>query len=793
MAERPRESLTEQILGCVGEAIHVLDMEGLVVYENAHAVSMFGGGGMVGRRGHEIVHARREDGTPSPIELCPITLTLRDGVLRRVADDFFWRPDGTGFPVDYSCAPLRGGDGSITGAVVSFRDVSERRVSANAVRAHEEELRLLTRQLEKERACLVAAQAVAKIGSWETDLATFSVEWSEETHRIFETDAAAFRPTHQAFLGLVHPEDRARVDAAFAQSLHDDAAREIEHRLLFADGRVKTVEERWRAFADESGRFVKAVGTCQDITERKRTESLLRESEEKFAQLFESSPAKIGIGDMFGRMVSVNDAYAEFLGYTRREMAGRSLADLGILPPQELERLIQKGRGPGAAMRDVEVKMTARDGRPLQVLMSANILVLNGVQHRVATLVDITELRRAEDERRRLQEQALRAQRVESIGTLAGGIAHDLNNSLSPIMMSLQLLRMKLPDLDSKELLDTLEGCVQHAADMVQQVLTFSRGVEGRRVAVDPLSAAGDIRKIVRDTFPKTIEFELAGAPGVRSVLGDPTQLYQVLLNLCVNARDAMPAGGKIKMSIDNVHLSGTDLERLGCGSSGDFVLIAVSDTGIGIPQENREKVFEPFFTTKVIGQGTGLGLSTSLAIVKSHGGAIAVESEPGQGSRFLVYLPAASLGPAAGGSFAAELPSGRGERLLVVDDEAAIRNLLKRILESYDYRVMLAADGREAEAIYAQHGSSIAAVLTDMAMPVMGGAALISALRAMNPAIVILASSGRSSDVEKSQVLSDPSIRFIAKPFSTETLLKGIRCALDAGGGTGAPGSPPT
>ncbi|NNN05764.1 MAG: PAS domain S-box protein [Elusimicrobia bacterium] len=792
MTDRSHERLMEQILECVGEAIHVLDMEGLVVYENAHAVNMFGGG-MIGRRGHEIVHSRREDGTPCPIEQCPITLTLQDGRLRRVSDDFFWRQNGSGFPVDYTCAPLRGGEGAMTGAVVSFRDASAFRNASNVVRAHEDELRLLTRQLEKERACLIAAQAVAKIGSWETDLATLSAEWSEEAHRIFETDGAVFRPTHQAFLAMVHPEDRARVDEAFGDSLKDDSARVIEHRVLLPDGRIKTVEERWRVFADASGRFVKAVGTCQDITERKRTEGLLRESEEKFTQLFESSPAKIAIGDMFGRMVDVNEAYAEFLGYARREMAGRSLADLGILPPQELERLIQKGRGPGAAMRDVEVKMTARDGRPLQVLMSANILVLNGVQHRVATLVDITELRRAEEERRRLQEQALRAQRVESIGTLAGGIAHDLNNSLSPIMMSLQLLRMKLPDLDSKELIDTLEGCVQHAADMVQQVLTFSRGVEGRRIAVDPLVAAGDIRKIVRDTFPKTIEFELAAAPEVRSVLGDPTQFYQVLLNLCVNARDAMPAGGKITVTIDNVRLSVTDVERLGGGAPGDCVLLVVSDTGIGIPRENREKVFEPFFTTKGVGQGTGLGLSTTLAIVKSHGGAIALESEPGRGSRFLVYLPAAPLGPTARGSSAAELPCGRGERLLVVDDEVAIRNLLKRILESYDYRVMLAADGREAAALYAQHGPSIAAVLTDMAMPGMGGAALISALRAMNPALVILASSGHSSDVEKSQVLCDPSIRFLAKPYSTEALLKNIRSVLDAGGGAGEPRSVPT
>ncbi len=645
----------------------------------------------------------------------------------------------------------------------------------------EQRARRLMALLEEEKARLDAVQSVAKIGSWETDLATFEVRWSQETHRIFETDSAAFRPTHPSFLERVHPDDRERVDAAFLSSLNGGASHSIEHRILAPDGRVKRVEERWRSFSDASGRFVKAVGTCQDVTESRLTEARLRESEEKFSKLFVSSPAKMAIGTMDGRLVDVNRAYADFFGFSREEMLGRSIAELGIVSREELERLLALGGELGPAMHDEEVVMRARDGRALHVLMSADVVTIGGVPHRIASLIDVGPMRQAEAARRDMEARALRAQRLEALGTLAGGIAHDLNNSLSPIMMSLLMLRERIREPDLADLLHALDENVHRAADMVRQVLLFARGVDGRRVPLDPASVAREVAKIVGDTFPKSISCDLDAAPGLGAVLGDATQLHQVLLNLCLNARDAMPSGGKLTLRLDGVALTERDADLVPGGRPGAFVRIVVSDTGTGIPAEICENIFEPFFTTKEVGRGTGLGLSTTQAIVRSHGGFIAVDSELGAGSRFSVYLPATEEGAAAAGGERPQPPRGKGELVLVVDDESSIRGVARRILEAAGYRVLLAADGREAVAVFTRHRDAVSAVVTDMSMPLMGGRALIAALRALAPGLPVVGTSGMLEGSEFSAPVEAERVFFLHKPYVGDALLRVLRAAIDS------------
>ena len=385
-------------------------------------------------------------------------------------------------------------------------------------------------------------------------------------------------------------------------------------------------------------------------------------------------------------------------------------------------------------------------------------------------------------EKKKLEQQFLRSQRMESIGTLAGGIAHDLNNVLAPITMGIDLLSMSTADPESLKTLATMADSAQRATDMIGQVLSYARGMDGQRIQVAAKTLIRDIEKIIRETFPRNIQIETLVSPELWTLTGDPTQLHQVLLNLCVNARDALPHGGRLTLRAENVHLDDHYAAMNMEAKTGDYLTIEVEDNGTGIPAAIVDKIFDPFFTTKPPGKGTGLGLSTTLAIVKSHGGFIRVYSEPEKGSRFRVYLPARAQTSQTNSPFLPATPSkGHGETILVVDDEAAIRNVMQQTLEAYGYRVLLAADGSEAVALYAEHRAEISVVLTDMMMPVMDGGATIQALSKINPQVRIIAASGIGTH---SNIVATPggTVKcFLPKPYTAERLLNALREVLAA------------
>jgi len=383
-------------------------------------------------------------------------------------------------------------------------------------------------------------------------------------------------------------------------------------------------------------------------------------------------------------------------------------------------------------------------------------------------------------ERKKLDHHLLHAQRMESIGTLASGIAHDLNNILAPITMSIGLLQATAQTPAAQGILETIAASAKRGAEIVRQVLSFARGVESSKVEVQPKHQLDELKNIIQNTFPKILQLEFSLAEEVWPILADPTQLFQVLLNLCVNARDAMPDGGTLTIGLQNCVLE----ERLGAmnlrAKAGRYVRIDVTDTGIGMPATMLDRIFEPFFTTKVLTKGTGLGLSTVYTIVKSHGGIIEVSSEPGHGSTFRVYFPAAVHPSAARETTAAVgRPRGHGELLLLVDDENGLRTITEQVLTTFGYRVLAAANGADAVELYSQHQDEIALVITDLNMPVMDGGATIKALLQLNPAARIIAVSGLN---ENSEMLAEsrPRIRkFLAKPYMVETLLTTIQAAL--------------
>jgi CheY-like chemotaxis protein len=373
---------------------------------------------------------------------------------------------------------------------------------------------------------------------------------------------------------------------------------------------------------------------------------------------------------------------------------------------------------------------------------------------------------------------------MESIGTLAGGIAHDLNNILSPILMGIDLLQVRIKDEASLQYLKMLQQSAERGASMIRQVLSFARGVQGERVTVQPKHLIKDIVKILTDTLPKSISIKFYIPEGLWVASADPTQIHQVLMNLCVNARDAMPAGGVLTIRAENTnldeHYARMNLEA----SAGRYVAINIEDTGAGMPPEVTGRIFEPFFTTKEVGKGTGLGLSTALTIIKSHGGFINVYSELGKGTQFTVYLPA--LDTESGGQseqVETELPLGRGELVLVVDDEESIREITRGTLETFGYRVVVASDGTEAVALYAEHKEEIAIVLTDMMMPFMDGPATIRALQRLNPKVKIIAASGLAASDKAAQAQGVGVKTFLPKPYTAEKLLKTLAELLDRGG----------
>ena len=385
-------------------------------------------------------------------------------------------------------------------------------------------------------------------------------------------------------------------------------------------------------------------------------------------------------------------------------------------------------------------------------------------------------------QRKQAEAHLLRAQRLESIGTLASGIAHDLNNMLSPILMSAELLCDEPPSKIHQALVSTIQSSAQRAAGIVKQVLAFARGVEGERVLLQPRHLLSEIASIISETFPKSIRIKCDLPRELGCLKGDATQLHQVLMNLCVNARDAMPGGGTLRLSAGNVELDAQYASMTPEAHAGSYLTVRISDTGTGIPQEIIEKIFDPFFTTKEIGKGTGLGLSTAIGIVRSHDGFLNVRSELDKGTTFEIFLPLATDGAVSiADKNDSPPPAGHGEFILAVDDETQVRNMTSIILTQHGYHTLIAADGAEAVSIYALRGGDIRVVLTDIMMPVMDGVALCRTLRKMNPEVRLIATTGYADESHTQELRSLNMCAVLSKPFSAATLLATLGEAISS------------
>jgi PAS domain S-box-containing protein len=513
---------------------------------------------------------------------------------------------------------------------------------------------------------------------------------------------------------------------------------------------------------DLAGRVIGVLGTYEDITERKRADERIREQ----AALLDAANDAIYVRALDHTVTYWNDGAERLYERTRAEALGHKITELGEMDPGVFAAahtvLLEQGSWSG------ELKKTTKAGK--EITLFCRWTLLRDEQNRpkevLAINSDITE-------RKQLEANFLRAQRMEAIGALAGGIAHDLNNILQPILMTAPLLRETATDPENREMLDTVESCARRGGDIIRQLLTFARGTPGVRVPLPMRHLLRDMDKIIRETFPRNIQLHLDAPKELWPIMGDATQIHQALMNLCVNARDAMPDGGALTLAVENLTIDEAFATTMPDARPGHYVCVSVADTGAGIPPENLDRIFDPFFTTKEIGKGTGLGLATVLGIVRGHGGFVRVNSQIGKGTAFELYLPASAEAKPVTRSERVKLPPrAGGELILVVDDEAGVRGVIRRTLEKHGYQVAAAAEGAEALLLFDRHQTGIRAVLTDMMMPGMDGPSLVRTLRQRSPHLPIVGMTGvgEKADIKGLETLE--LVELLTKPFNHAVLL---------------------
>ncbi len=652
--------------------------------------------------------------------------------------------------------------------LVSFVDVTERRGAEEAVR--------------ESVARLNKAQEIAHVGSWDLDLVANRLTWSDEVYRIFGLRREESPSTYEAFLDVVHPDDRAAVDAAYSASIREGRdSYEIEHRVVRQPtGEIRTVREKCEHVRVASGRIVRSVGMVHDITDSRRAEEALRESEERFRSLVEQAGDGFELLDADGRFVDVNTATCRQLGYSKEELLSLNVIDVSPLTSPELYAATFRSLVDGPPMT-FETVNRRKDGTEFPVEITTSVIRLGGGLRALSLVRDITDRKKAEEEREHLRGQLAQAQKMESVGRLAGGVAHDFNNMLTVILGHTEMaLTQAVPAQRVHAHLAAIEKAARRSAELIRQLLAFAR----KQTVVPRVLYLNDtvagMLKMLRRLIGEDIDLAWVPGTGLWPVNIDPTQVDQLLANLCVNARDAIAGEGRICIRTGNV-----TLDEAWCADHPDvlpgaYVALTVSDNGCGMEKDVLEHLFEPFFTTKEVGRGTGLGLATVYGIVKQNGGHVSVSSKPGEGTTFDIYLhrcarEAAEAPPPSAG----ELPKGRGETVLLVEDEATVLDLGRAMLEELDYAVLTAGTPGEAIRVARSHPGEIHLLITDVVMPEMDGQAIARELAAIKPGIRCLFVSGYTPDVIATRGVMDEGVHFLQKPFSLEALAGKVREAL--------------
>jgi len=564
--------------------------------------------------------------------------------------------------------------------------------------------------------------------------------------------------------------------AALARDGRDVHIPLMEYQYIRKDGSTFWGELKLGFLYDEAGNPIGVQGVLRDIDERKKMQAALQESEALFRTIFDLSPQAIALTEVeTGELKEVNQTFCELTKFKREELIGKTTTELGLYSEKDRERFVKKIRSTGR-VHGMEMDFKAKDGSTLNTLMFSKVISLTPKKLLLTIFLDMTE-------RKKLEAMLRHAQKMEAVGTLAGGIAHDFNNLLQAILGYAQILLLDKNLRDEEyEKIEAIDKMAKRGGDLTKRLLVYARKTKSKPKPLNLNNNIIQTCKVLERTLPKMIEMELRLSEDLGVVNCDPVEFEQVIMNLSVNARDAMPEGGKLRIETKNVFL-GEEFCRSHLGAKkGAYVLISVSDTGCGIEHTLVNHIFEPFFTTKETGKGTGLGLAMVYGIVKAHKGYITCSSTPGNGTTFEIYFPALDReqpGEADRLKGKDTAPWGT-QTILVVDDEDMVRNSTRDMLEHFGYSVFLTESGEKALELYRTRGAEIDLVILDLGMPGMGGHQCLRELLQLNPDIKVIIASGYSPDALEDNLLGQGAGAFVGKPYQVENLLGAVRRILE-------------
>ncbi len=664
------------------------------------------------------------------------------------------RADGSQIWIEGQYVPLFNEEGKFIGHFGIQRDITERKKQEEALRASEDRYRL-------------AAENTGQL-IYDLDLATGHIQWAGAILQVTGFAPEEFAQVNlQKWVKLIHPEDNAIATKELERAISTKTPYHVIYRFKRKDGTYIYVEDNGDFLLDARGKPYRMVGAMKDITERKQAEAKLKEQ----SMLIDSMRDAVIIRDLDDRILFWNKGAELIYGFSASEVMNKPAAKMLWRENQDdikqiIQIVLRAGHWSG------ELKKRRKTGEELRV--ESNWILTYNEQEKQKAIITID---RDVTEQRRLQEQFLRAQRLDSLGRLAGGIAHDLNNIFTPMMLSLELLDTQTADEKSQKWIKALQRNLERGTQLVQQILNFARGAVSDMQPCNLANVLHELTDFIENTFPKNIQIQTQVAKDLPLVRADPMQIYQVLLNLAVNARDAMPAGGELSFHIEPFSVGERNALIHLDAKFGEYVRISVSDTGTGMSPEVLDKIFEPFFTTKEVGKGTGLGLSTVFSIVKHHQGFINVYSELGKGTAFRVYLPVwqqqEDVVHQAAVLEQAQMRRGQGEKILIIDDEEAVCEIVRTLLTAHGYFVLTAQTGQAGVELLQQHQQSIEAAVVDMSMSGMDGLKTVQALRAISPTLKIIVASG-FLDSERITLLKRENVEaFLQKPFEAAKLLQ--------------------
>jgi two-component system, cell cycle sensor histidine kinase and response regulator CckA len=628
---------------------------------------------------------------------------------------------------------------------------------------------------------LAEAQHVAHIGSWEWDVRHNNVWWSEETYRVVGVEAGDFLPSYDAFMERVHPEDRTRLNEVKRRCFETRQPFEIEHRIIRSDGEIRTILSKARVVLGKTGEIERLLGILQDITDAKAAEEIVARSERRLKTIIDAQPACVKLVAPDGRLLEMNSAGLRMLGVSDiSQIRDRPVAD--VVHPEDRDKYLAAHRAASAGSAGrLEFRIFNLDGKEYWVdshMVPFDAFVAGDEPGWPVLSVtsDITD-------RKQLEEQLRQAQKMEAIGRLAGGIAHDFNNLLTVISgFTETAIREIGDDTVAAGDLRQVHKAAEAAATLTRQMLLFSRKQTGGSTAVNLNTVISQVEQLLRRTLGEHIQIDLRLALDVAAVRGDASQLQQVIMNLAVNARDAMPTGGLLIIETSNIHVEGRLALNAGL-APGEYVQLTVADSGHGMTREVKARIFEPFFTTKPVGRGTGLGLSTVYGIVQSVGGTIAVTSDVGRGTSFKLYFPTAPVRAERTDMLISrrpDLPTG-DETIVLVEDDSSVRAFAGRVLRMAGYNVLEADSPARGLELIEDDETRVDAMLTDIIMPGMNGCELAKRVWTKRPHLPVLYMSGYTDQVLREQDMSLDECSLLEKPFTASQLLGKIREVLGA------------